>query len=127
MHVSKVDKNPIKPVFEKPEICRISYCQIVMDIIFSFCPHQKIRRESLLPSLNDTAYPRLKTSYTQNELEQSFTPSDVEMDIAFGSINGKAPRLGFLILLKTFQRLGYFVMLTEVPEIWLCCKNCLNF
>jgi TnpA family transposase len=99
-----------------------------MDIIFSFCPRQKIKRESLLPSLNDTAYPRLKTSYTQNELEQSFTPSDDEMDIAFGSVNGKAARLGFLILLKTFQRLGYFLMLTEVPEKLIAhVARCLNY
>lgn len=69
-----------------------------------------------MPSPHETAYPKLKTSFTQNELAQYFSPNEVELDIAFGSISGKAARLCFLVLLKTFQRLGYFVMINDVPE-----------
>jgi len=69
-----------------------------------------------MPSLHETAYPRLKTSFAQKELEQYFTPTEAESSMAFSSVNGKAPRLCFLVLLKTFQRLGYFVMINDVPE-----------
>jgi hypothetical protein len=66
-----------------------------------------------MPSPHETAYPRLKTSFTQNELAQHFSPNEVEIDMAFGSVSGKAARLCFLVLLKTFQRLGYFVTINE--------------
>jgi hypothetical protein len=69
-----------------------------------------------LPSPHETAYPTLKNSFTQNELAKYFTPSEVEIDMAFASVSGKASRLCFLVLLKTFQRLGYFVMIDDVPE-----------
>ncbi|MBK8225342.1 MAG: DUF4158 domain-containing protein [Candidatus Obscuribacter sp.] len=33
-----------------------------------------------------------------------------------GSASGNTGRLSFLVLLKTFQRLGYFEMVSDVPE-----------
>lgn len=69
-----------------------------------------------MPSPHETAYPRLKNSSTQQELERYFTPNEIEIDMAFRSVSGKAARLCLLVLLKTFQRLGYFVMMHDVPE-----------
>jgi len=69
-----------------------------------------------MPSPHETAYPKLKTSFTQPELERFFVPTEREIDLAFGCVSGRAPRLCFLVLLKTFQRLGYFVMIKDVPE-----------
>lgn len=69
-----------------------------------------------MPSIHETAYPRLKGSLTQTELEKCYTPNEVELELAFGAVNGKAARLAFLVLLKTFQRLGYFVQLSDVPD-----------
>jgi len=69
-----------------------------------------------MPTPRETAYKILKTSFTQTELQKYFTPTEVEIDIAFGSVSGKGPRLCYLVLLKTFQRLGYFVTIKEVPE-----------
>lgn len=69
-----------------------------------------------MPSAHDTAYPRLKSSITQNELDRYYKPTEAELALALSSTSGVIGRLSFLILLKTFQRLGYFVMLSDVPE-----------
>lgn len=69
-----------------------------------------------MPSIHDTAYPRLKSSFSQKELELHYTPTQTELSMALSSANGNSGRLSFLLLLKTFQRLGYFVMLSDVPE-----------
>lgn len=69
-----------------------------------------------MPSAHDTAYPRLKSSITQKELERYYTPSEADLALALSSANGNTGRLSFLVLLKTFQRLGYFVMLSDIPE-----------
>jgi TnpA family transposase len=69
-----------------------------------------------MPSPHETAYPMLKASFTQNELQRYFTPSELETDLAFATVSGKPSRLCLLVLLKTFQRLGYFVMLKDVPH-----------
>jgi TnpA family transposase len=69
-----------------------------------------------VPSIHETAYPRLKSSITQKEFERHYTPNQAELALTLGSANGGTGRLSFLVLLKTFQRLGYFVMLSDVPE-----------
>ena len=69
-----------------------------------------------MPSIHETAYPRLKDSFTQKESERYYTPNEADLELAFGAVNGKAARLAFLVLLKTFQRLGYFLMIGDVPE-----------
>ena len=68
-----------------------------------------------MPSASDTAYPRLKSSPSQKDLDEIYTPTDYEL--AFASERTKHPawRVGLLLLLKTFQRLGYFVNSTEIP------------
>lgn len=69
-----------------------------------------------MPAIHDTAYPRLKSSLTKRELEQYYTPNQVESTLARGCTSGKPARLAFLVLLKTFQRLGYFVQIRDVPS-----------
>jgi len=65
---------------------------------------------------SDTAYPRFKTRLTQAELEQFYTPTDEELAYCTNVTLSPTTRLGFVVLLKTFQRLGYFVRSSEVPE-----------
>ena len=65
---------------------------------------------------SDTAYPRFKTRLTQAELEQFYTPTDEELAFCTNTTRLPTTQLGFVILLKTFQRLGYFVLSNEVPE-----------
>lgn len=72
-------------------------------------------RNKTVPAVHDTAYPRLKSSFGKRELEKFYTPNQVESTLAQGCTSGKPARLAFLALLKTFQRLGYFVQIRDVP------------
>lgn len=65
---------------------------------------------------SDTAYPRFKTRLTQAELDQFYTPTDEELTFCASVTLSPTTRLGFAVLLKTFQRLGYFVPSHKVPE-----------
>jgi TnpA family transposase len=69
-----------------------------------------------LPSVHDTAYPRLKSSFSEKELNAIFTPTAEELALAHEIAPSTALRICFLILLKTFQRLGYFLPLHKVPR-----------
>lgn len=69
-----------------------------------------------MPSIHETAYPRLKASITEKELDRHYTPNAAELAMALSSVKGTTGRLSFLVLLKTFQRLGYFVQLSDVPD-----------
>ena len=64
-----------------------------------------------MPSIHDTAYPRLKSSLSEKELNELFTPTAEEFDLAHSVGHNTAMRIAFLVLLKTFQRLGYFLPL----------------
>jgi hypothetical protein len=68
-----------------------------------------------MPGIRDTAYPQLKSSPSAKELADVYTPSFVELVWAEKRTKEPAPRVGLLALLKTFQRLGYFVSLSDVP------------
>ena len=66
---------------------------------------------------SDTAYPRFKNRPSPAELERFYTPTQEEH--AYGALAARAPttRLGFLLLLKSFQRLGYFVVSSQIPQV----------
>ena len=70
-----------------------------------------------MPTLADTAYPRLRTSPDDAELAGAFTPSAAELVFAAKRTRQPGPRLALLVMLKTFQRLGYFVQPGEVPPV----------
>jgi TnpA family transposase len=67
-----------------------------------------------MPSPQDTAYPILKADYTPRELQAHFEPTQAELKLAEQVARSPAAQLAFLVLLKTFQRLGYFVMLYDL-------------
>jgi TnpA family transposase len=69
-----------------------------------------------MPSIHDTAYPRLKSSLSEKELNEIFTPTAEEFDLAHSVAQSIPLRIVFLVLLKTFQRLGYFLPLHKVPR-----------
>ena len=62
-----------------------------------------------MPSASDTAYPRLKANPSQKDLDEIYTPTDYELIFATERTKHPAWRVGLLLMLKTFQRLGYFV------------------
>lgn len=65
---------------------------------------------------SDTAYPRLKTNFNVGELERWYTPTLEERTLCAQVLRGQTTRLGFLLSLKTFQRLGYFVTSEQIPD-----------
>jgi len=68
-----------------------------------------------MPAMHDTAYPRLKSLPTSRELAALYTPTSAEVVLATQTAKGAVARVGFLVLLKTFQRLGYAVPIAAVP------------
>src|SRR5712691_10601592 len=72
-------------------------------------------KEEVVPSIHDTAYPRLKASITARDLAEISTPTREEQALATTLTPSSTGQVGFLILLKTFQRLGYFVPVHAVP------------
>jgi hypothetical protein len=68
-----------------------------------------------MPAVHETAYPRLKEAVTPTDLTEVYTPTAEEHALAISTSPRPGARLGFLILLKPFQRLGYFVLVGEVP------------
>ena len=69
-----------------------------------------------MATLHETAYPRLKPDPTAKELEETYTPSTDELRLVRDMATQPTTQLAALIHLKLFQRLGYFVTLTDVPE-----------
>ena len=69
-----------------------------------------------MPTVHETAYPRLKSNVSRRELIDLYTPTQAEVELATRVSKGEPARLGFLILLKTFQRLGFFIALRDVPR-----------
>ena len=67
-----------------------------------------------MPAIADTAYPRLPTDPGLRELD-AFTPEAAEIAFARQRTRRPGPRLALLVLLKSFQRLGYCVRLADVP------------
>lgn len=68
-----------------------------------------------MPSIQDTAYPRLKSNPTAKDLITLYTPTIDELELANRVTFKPVTCLNFLVLLKTFQRLGYGVALATVP------------
>jgi len=67
--------------------------------------------------LFQTAYPQFKSNPTDHELTELYTPTVDEKALATKHAKTSlVNRLGLLIHLKVFQRLGYFVQLTQVPD-----------
>jgi TnpA family transposase len=72
-------------------------------------------------SPSDTAYPLLKANPSARELDEIFTPNLFELRFAEERTREATSAVGLLVLLKTFQRLGYFVKIADVPNPILRC------
>ena len=69
-----------------------------------------------MANIYESAYPKFKDNISQKELNEVYAPTIKEINYAKQVSRGKTV-LCFLILLKTFQRLGYFVSIEKVPVI----------
>ena len=68
-----------------------------------------------MPSSSDSAYPRLKANPSTTELGEIYTPNIFKLVFAAESTRKPALQVSLLLLLKTFERLGYFVRYAEIP------------
>ena len=69
-----------------------------------------------MASIYDTIYPKFKKEFTQIELQEIYTPTEAELKFADKVTGRKSTKLCFLITLKCFQRLGYFISIINVPD-----------
>ena len=68
-----------------------------------------------MTSIERTAYPRFKKSLTQPELDEFYTPTEAEIAFVNQAATGKLQQLTLMILLKSFQKLGYLPRLSQTP------------
>lgn len=68
-----------------------------------------------MASIERTAYPRFKRYYTPNELKNIYTPTTDEKLFATEHTRNDNNNLNLLVALKSFQRLGYFPILSQIP------------
>jgi len=65
--------------------------------------------------IDRTAYPRLPSSVAERDLVEVFTPAAEEAQWAWTQVIEPQARLVLLVMLKCYQRLGYFPQLGQVP------------
>ena len=70
-----------------------------------------------MTSIERTAYPRFKRTITARELLEVYTPTPQELAFVSTVARGERPLLSLVVLLKCFQRLGYFPPLETVPSV----------
>ena len=69
-----------------------------------------------MPAIERTAYPRFERDPSASELARLHTPTREEAQLARRATRGEGQPLAFLVVLKSFRRLGYFPKPEEVPE-----------
>jgi len=67
-------------------------------------------------SIERTAYPRFKRYFTPKELAEIYTPSQSEIAFAYATTQGTSHIFNLIVLLKSFQRLGYFPKLSDISN-----------
>lgn len=70
-----------------------------------------------MPGMHETVYPRFKSSISEKELNDIYTPTQDEIKFSQKVARGDNPKLCLLITLKSFQRLGYFISLSNIPRV----------
>jgi len=72
-----------------------------------------------MTSINRTAYPCFTSGrqLKEKELEKFYSPTPDELAYITKNIRGSDHQLNFALQLKTFQRLGYFPKLQDIPSV----------
>ena len=68
-----------------------------------------------MTSVDRTAYPRFGRVVSGRELAESFTPTDDEVEWARARTQDEQRLLALVVWLKSYQRLGYFPKVDDVP------------
>lgn len=69
-----------------------------------------------MASIERTAYPRLRSRLSENELQARYALTSVETDFVQDNARGAEQRLTLALMLKTHQHLGYFPEWSEIPN-----------
>jgi TnpA family transposase len=67
-------------------------------------------------SIERTAYPRFKRYYTLVQLQKTYTPTSTEIAFGLSNTQGDKNFFNLIVLFKSFQRLGYFPTLDQIPK-----------
>ncbi|QCH29399.1 DUF4158 domain-containing protein [Clostridium tyrobutyricum] len=67
-----------------------------------------------MATIERTAYPRFKKNISKKELIKIYNLNSEEIEIAHRSAKGELQVTNFILLLKSFQRLGYFPKINEI-------------
>ncbi|NJO97970.1 MAG: Tn3 family transposase [Pleurocapsa sp. CRU_1_2] len=77
--------------------------------------------------INRTAYPQFKRYPDHKELHELYTPTVEEIKFVTSRTRSKTGLLGLMVMLKSFQRLGYFTHPELVPQpIIIHLRTCLK-
>src|SRR5712692_5950980 len=73
------------------------------------------RRIWQMTSIERTAYPRFSRAPSVKELREIYTPTPTDVAFVATTARGPAQKFGLMILLKVYQRLGYFPKPETIP------------
>jgi hypothetical protein len=77
--------------------------------------------------ISRTAYPQFKRYPSKKELHELYTPTPEEIKFVSSRSKSKTGLLGLMVMLKSFQRLGYFTHPELVPQpIIIHLRTCLE-
>src|SRR5262249_15848669 len=82
--------------------------RLVPCVKYTFGTHGHAGDQTTMTAIHETAYPRLRSNLTEKELRELYTPTLEEMVFVQRVTSSPVTALGVAVLLKTFQRLGYF-------------------
>lgn len=68
-----------------------------------------------MTAIHETAYPRIRSNLSDQELEALYTPSPDDLTFIHRATPSPVAAFGGVSLLKTFQRLGYFPHFDVLP------------
>ena len=80
-----------------------------------------------MTAIERTAYPQFKDRPTRKTLTELYTPTPSEIQFARANTRNPSNFLSLVVLLKSFQRLGYFPAPADIPPAIIGhLKSCLN-
>lgn len=68
-----------------------------------------------MTAIHETAYPRIRSNLSDPELQELYTPTVDDVAFVRRMTKSSVTELGLVILLKSFQRLGYFPSFDALP------------
>lgn len=68
-----------------------------------------------MTAIHETAYPRIRSRLNARELAELYTPTPEELALSERHTKSPIARLGFIVTMKSFQRLGYCPAIGTVP------------